>query len=131
MNLADVRAGITAALQTIPRFRVYDTFPGQLSPPAAVLALGPGTYEDDFDGAIRVTWTAVVLLSRADDTKAQQQLDKYLSSGYGTIIDAVNEDQTLFGTVDSCRVVGWNEPATFTIAGIDYIGAEVNIEAIG
>lgn len=131
MNLANVRSGITLALQTIPRFRVYETFPGQLSPPAAVLALGPGTYEDDFDGAVTVTWTAVVLLSRADDTKAQQALDKYLSTGYGTIIDAINEDQTLSGSVDSCRVVGWNEPATFTIAGIDYIGAEVNIECVG
>ena len=131
MNLPDVRSAITSALQTIPRFRVYDTFPGQISPPAAVLALGPGRYEEDFDGAIVVQYTAVVLLSRADDSKAQHALDKYLSSGYGTIVDAINEDPTLAGTVDSCRLTGWNEPATFTVAGIDYIGAEINIEAIG
>ena len=131
MNLSDVRSAITTQLQTIPRFRCYDTFPGQISPPAAVLALGPGRYEEDFDGAITVQWTAIVLLSRADDSKAQQALDRYLSTGFGTIVEAINGDSTLSGTVDSCRLTGWNEPATFTVAGIDYIGAEINIEAIG
>lgn len=131
MNLADVRAGLTSALQTVPKMRVYDTFPGQITPPAGVLALGPGSYDEDFDGAVIVNWTAIVLLSRADDPKAQRQLDKYLSTGYGTLVDAIAADPTLAGTVDSCRILGWADPGTFTIAGIDYIGAEVNIQAIG
>jgi len=96
-----------------------------------VLALGPGTYEDDFDGAVTVTWTAVLLPSRADDGGAEQALDKYLFDRIRTIIDAINTDPTLSDSVDSCRVVGWNEPATFTVAGIDYIGAEINIECVG
>lgn len=133
MNLQTVRQNLSAAIENVNNLRVYDSIPTQISPPAAVVILGDGTYSNDFDAAMLVNYTVLVLLTRADDRHGQERLDEFLSDGgvNDTIYTAVSNDPTLGGACDSARAVGWNQPATFTIAGIDYIGAEVTVEVLG
>ena len=132
MNLANVRAGIATRLATITSMRVYDTVPLTINPPAAVIALADGTVGVDFNNALSVNWTVIVLLSRVDDDRSQAVLDAHLSTtGTTSILAAIAADQTLSGSVDAAVVVGWDQPSTYTIAGIDYVGVELTVEVIG
>lgn len=132
MNLADVRAGLTSRLETIASMRVYDTVRSTINPPAAVVALSDGAVGADFDDAVTVNWAVIVMLSRIDDQRSQAVLDAHLSTtGADSILAAIAGDQTLDGAVDSAKVVGWDQPSTYTIAGIDYVGVELTVEVIG
>lgn len=133
MNLQTVRQNLAAALENVNGLRVYDTVPTQISPPAAIVILQDGTYDNDFDRAILVNYVALIALTRADDRHGQELLDEFLSDGgiNDSIYTQIAADSTLGGACDSARVVGWNPPNTFTIAGIDYLGVEINIEVLG
>lgn len=131
MNLQTVRQNLAAALENVNGLRVYDTVPTQISPPAAVVILSDGTYDNDFNSAITANYVALILLTRADDRHGQERLDEFLSIGNDSVYHQLGHDQTLDGACDSARVVGWNQPNTFTIAGVDYLGVEINIEVLG
>jgi hypothetical protein len=128
MNLALVRAGLTDVLGSVAGLRVYDTAPETIEPPAATVFLGSATVNDDFDGAYTVSWSIVLLVSRAaDDSRAQRALDSTIND----VVDAIDADNTLGGVVDSADVAGWDDPGTFTYGETDYIGTAVTVETIG
>lgn len=132
MNLADVRAALKTQLLTIDGLRVYDVIPASVEAPAALIGLGDGQYDQDFDDAVTVSWGVLVVLSRADDERAQRMLDLYLSTGTAeSLLAAVDADPTLDSTVDTSRVAGWDEPATVTIANTDYVAVNVRVETVG
>jgi len=131
MNLVDVRAGITNALQNIENLRIYEWIPSQVSPPAAVVSLGTGQYDADLDNGMIVNYGVLVMLTRADDQKGQARLDEFLGQGTNSIFNVIDTDPTLTDSCDSCRVTSWDNPGTFTIGGIEYLGVEVNLEVLG
>ena len=131
MNLASVRAGITSALQNGNNLRIYEWIPSQVQPPAAVVSLGTGQYDADLDDGMLVTYGVLVMLTRADDQKGQERLDDFLGQGDNSIYNAIDINPTLDGSCDSCRVTSWNNPGTFNIGGIEYLGVEVNLEVLG
>lgn len=131
MNLVDVRAGITNALQNIENLRIYEWVPSQVSPPAAVVSLGIGQYDADLDNGMIVNYGVLVMLTRADDQKGQARLDEFLGQGTNSIFNVIDSDPTLTDSCDSCRVTSWDNPGTFTIGGIEYLGVEVNLEVLG
>jgi hypothetical protein len=102
-----------------------------VQPPAAVVALGTGNYDQDFNDAMTVNYGVLVMLTRADDQHGQERLDEFLGQGNDSIYHVIDTDPTLGGSCDSARVVSWNNPGTFTIGGIEYLGVEVNIEVLG
>ena len=131
MNLVDVRAGITNALQNIENLRIYEWIPSQVSPPAAAVSLGTGQYDADLDNGMIVNSGVLVMLTRADDQKGQARLDEFLGQGTNSIFNVIDSDPTLTDSCDSCRVTSWDNPGTFTIGGIEYLGVEVNLEVLG
>jgi hypothetical protein len=131
MNLASVRTGITSALGTVSNLRIYEWIPSTIQPPAAVVSLGTGTYDSDLDNGMIVNYGVLVMLTRADDQLGQQRLDDFLGQGTDSIYYAIDTNPTLSGSCDSSRVTSWNNPGTFTIGGIEYLGVEVNIEVLG
>ena len=131
MNLTSVRAGITEALQNINNLRIYEWIPSQVSPPAAVISLGTGQYDADLDEGMTVTYGVLVMLTRADDQKGQARLDEFLGQGNDSVYQAIDTNPTLGGSCDSCRVTSWNNPGTFNIGGIEYLGVEINLEVLG
>ena len=105
--------------------------PSQVSPPAAVVSLGTGQYDADLDDGMIVNYGVLVMLTRADDQKGQARLDEFLGQGTNSIFNVIDTDPTLTGSCDSCRVTSWDNPGTFTIGGIEYLGVEVNLEVLG
>jgi len=131
MNLASVRAGITTALQNVDNLRIYEWIPSTIQPPAAVVSLGTGQYDADNTEGMLVNYGVLVMLTRADDQNSQQRLDEFLGQGNDSIYQVIDADPTLSDSCDSCRVTSWNNPGTFTIGGIEYLGVEVNLEVLG
>jgi len=131
MNLASVRAGIKTALQGVSDLRIYEWIPSQLSPPAAVVSLGTGQYDADFNDGMSVNYGVLVMLTRADDQHGQERLDAFLGQGVNSVFYVIDANPTLSASCDSARVTSWNNPGTFTIGGIEYLGVEVNIEVLG
>jgi len=131
MNLASVRAGIGDALQNVDNLRIYEWVPSQVQPPAAVVSLGTGSYDADYNDGMVVTYGVLVMLTRADDQHGQERLDEFLGQGNDSIYHVIDADPTLGGSCDSCRVTSWNNPGTFTSGGIEYLGVEVNLEVLG
>jgi hypothetical protein len=131
MNLASVRAGITTALQNVDNLRIYEWIPSTIQPPAAVVSLGTGQYDADNTDGMLVNYGVLVMLTRADDQNSQQRLDEFLGQGNDSIYQVIDTDPTLSDSCDSCRVTSWNNPGTFTIGGIEYLGVEVNLEVLG
>jgi hypothetical protein len=131
MNLASVRAGITNALQNVNNLRIYEWIPSTIQPPAAVVSLGTGQYDADNTDGMLVNYGVLVMLTRADDQNSQQRLDEFLGQGNDSIYQVIDTDPTLSDSCDSCRVTSWNNPGTFTIGGIEYLGVEVNLEVLG
>jgi hypothetical protein len=131
MNLASVRAGITHALESINNLRIYEWIPSTIQPPAAVVSLGTGQYDADLDNGMVVNYGVLVMLTRADDQNSQQRLDEFLGQDTDSIYYAIDTNPTLSGSCDSARVTSWNNPGTFTIGGIEYLGVEVNLEVLG
>lgn len=131
MNLASVRAGISDTLQNVNNLRIYEWIPSTIQPPAAVVSLGTGQYDADFNEGMIVNYGVLVMLTRADDQLGQQRLDDFLGQGTDSVYHVVDANPTLNGSCDSARVTSWNNPGTFSIGGIEYLGVEVNIEVLG
>jgi len=131
MNLASVRAGISDTLQNVNNLRIYEWIPSTIQPPAAVVSLGTGQYDADFNEGMVVNYGVLVMLTRADDQLGQQRLDDFLGQGTDSVYYVIDANPTLSGSCDSARVTSWNNPGTFTIGGIEYLGVEVNLEVLG
>ena len=131
MNLASVRAGISDTLQNVNNLRIYEWIPSTIQPPAAVVSLGTGQYDADFNEGMVVNYGVLVMLTRADDQLGQQRLDDLVGQGSDSVYYVVDANPTLNGSCDSARVTSWNNPGTFSIGGIEYLGVEVNIEVLG
>jgi len=131
MNLASVRAGISDTIQNVNNLRIYEWIPSTIQPPAAVVSLGTGQYDADFNEGMVVNYGVLVMLTRADDQLGQQRLDEFLGQGTDSVYYVIDANPTLNGSCDSARVTSWNNPGTFSIGGIEYLGVEVNIEVLG
>lgn len=78
-RLGDLRTGLKAALLTIDGLRVYATMPAAPQTPAA--AVIPRSREDlSFDGDCRYRFAIWIYVNPTDLTRAQTQIDEYLSS---------------------------------------------------
>jgi hypothetical protein len=123
MDLAAIRDGLADAIRTLPGVTVYKTPPTSVNPPAVVIHSGEPLVEyhtANARGLATVRLNVSVLVSRADDTRAVQALDGYLSSGTGSdrsLIDAIEADRTLGGAVDSLAVESASGPFANTDGG--------------
>lgn len=131
MNLESVRAGLANVAANVNGLHIYEWVPSSINPPAAVISLNSGLYDSDFSDGMTVQYSILVMLTRADDKYSQASLDEFLSQGNDSFFAAVDADPTLGGVCDSARLIGWQDPSTYTIAGIDYVGVEINVEVIG
>ncbi len=136
-SLSEIKAGLKATLVAyLPSdVRCYAEEPPSPQPPA-VWIYGPveGTrYDQDFDGATAWVLEAIVGLTAADLSRAQDAMNAYLSpAGARSLRAAVRADETLGGTVDYARVVGVGEsPRLVDAAGSQLLRASVRIEARG
>jgi hypothetical protein len=126
------RDGLASVLSQVTGIRAFGEAPGAISPPCAVVIPGrPAiTYGETLDGETDLNLLAVILLSAANDTSGQENLDDYLDShGPKSVNAAVNSDPTLRGTCSYAVVVGVNQYGIIDYAGQNYIGATFLVQA--
>jgi hypothetical protein len=129
-SLSTIRTGLQTRLATITGLNAYDRAPGTVTVPAAIVI--PGTIEFDETmarGSDLYTFRVRLLVQRATETYAQEDLDAYLAgSGASSVKAAIEGDISLGGVADWTRVTGVPAYGDVTHAGIDYLGADFNVE---
>lgn len=126
-TISEIRDALKTRLQTISGLNVYDTVPGAVNPPAAVIRRrrGPtpatlGATNHDYEFAI------TIVTSLADDRAAQDKLDEFLSgSGALSVMDAIDADADLGDVVEFAQVRAIEEDSVIEYAGVQYLGADI------
>ncbi len=127
MNISTLLDEIKVALAAgVSNVDVYDTVPGRINPPAAILSLGQGRYHDTFDGSMTVEVLVTLLASRADERAGQDKLHSFLLP---TAVVAAIEDGTYTQNVDVV-VVSWESPASVEVGGTPYYTVGFRVECI-
>lgn len=106
MDFAAIRQAIAARLQTIDGLTVYPGAQDVISPPCAWPILRPPVNLNVTlgDGEADITYQIFVAVGMNDTSNAQDELDTYLTTGTAmSIIDAVEADSTLGGTVEAAN----------------------------
>lgn len=125
-SVGALRDGLKTRLQTIAGLRVYDTVPGEVSPPAAVVRPESITFDSSMSrGSDDFVFTVLVLVSTAVDRVAQDKLDGYLDgAGALSVKAAIEADPDLGGAADWTNVTGVRNYGLVEYAGVPYLGAE-------
>lgn len=131
MDLADVMDEVAARLGTIAGLRVHAHPPGSVTPPAAVVSY-PDTYTFDETygrGMDRMTLPVVVVVGKASDRAARDQLGVYVDGSGAASVKQVLESGT-YTAFHTVRVVG-AEFDVVTIAAVDYLAATFDLDIAG
>lgn len=129
-SVSDLRQGLATRLATIPGLRAAATAPDAPRPPQAIVM--PDRIDYDLSmarGADRFFFTIILLVSRADDRAAQNNLDAYIT-GPSSIKAAIEGDRTLGGKADTCRVTQMRNYAAVSVGEVLYLGAEFDVEVV-
>jgi hypothetical protein len=130
-TIAQMRAGLTTRLATISGLTTAAYMPDTPNVPGAYVGPAIVDYDETFNNEATYTFTVTVVVSRADETQGQTDLDPYLEpTGSSSIPAAINADFTLAGLVDSTRVIRAT-PGFKDFAGIDYFAAELEVQIFG
>jgi len=130
----EIQAGIKGRLETIDGLHAYATEPEKPNPPQAYPRLVDWTYDQEFAFGGEVSmlyhfdvWVLVPLVP--DFNRAQTMLNPYLSaSGTRSVKLAIEEDVTLGGIVESCRLTGGGAYGKAEIGSIPVLGASMRLE---
>lgn len=131
-SVSAIRDGLRSRLATISGLRVPDRPPGEVSTPAAIVT-GPAINYDSTmaRGSDDFTFTVTLLVSRAWDRAAEQQLDGYLAGSGSTSVKQVLEATPAglgVSGVDFVRVVSTTEPDSIEVGTIAYLGVLITVE---
>lgn len=128
MNLDTVTTNLKTAMSGIG-CTVYDYVPDRVTPPCIVLAVGAGTYQNDFDDQMTAEWVAHLIVSKSNDRSAQKKIREYANpTGAKSVRAAIEADKTLGGAVGDAAVVEWDVPSEIEIAGTSYASVGFSIE---
>lgn len=115
-SVHDVKVALGSALSTITGLRSYAYQPDQINAPMAVPILDEIQYHDAMmGGMVTQRYRVGVIVGRAAERTAQNNLDAYLSYGSGGVRYAIEQDPTLGGVAQASIV----ESAS-NISSIDY-----------
>lgn len=130
-----VRDAVKARLETVAGMsagKVHDTVPSDVTPPCLIIAPADPTafYRTSFDSA-DLLFDITLLVSKAWDRSAQDQLDSFLSdSGTASIFAAIEGGGgNLGGTVDYATIGEVRNYGLITYAGVQYLGCEFTLTA--
>jgi hypothetical protein len=128
-KLSDLRAGLAKNLSTIPGLRVAQLVPEQVNPPVAVLTRSTVNYHLDMRGGLTEWQMQVQLVAgRMADQQAQRTIDAWLDwDGDYSVRRAIESDQTLDGSAQTCIVTSADALTTLHIGDSEYLGVVVNV----
>ena len=127
-SFSAIRDGLKTVLQTIDAgLEVYDTVPGQINVPCAIIGV-PERVEYDLAiarGADGWFIPVRIHVQLSDYKQAQDELDAYLDSKAGKSVKlAVESDQTLGGVASTLQVKEVRDYGEYTYGNTTYLGAE-------
>lgn len=130
-TISQLRAGLKTRLATISGLRAYDKWPGNVTPPGAIVMPVDGEYDqvmgDNPDTVYKFEVTLAVQLGSYET--AQDKLDEYVNpAGARSVRAAINGDRTLGGVADATWVRRFREYGTLDINGKDYAGVIFDVE---
>jgi hypothetical protein len=111
---SQVKDGLKVRIETIPGLRAFDYQPDQVNPPFAFPTLDEIRYHQTGmgSGGVVMDFTITIVVGRASERTAQDELDKYTAfSGTQSIRAALEADRTLGGVADDLIV---NSSGNFT-----------------
>jgi hypothetical protein len=123
-----IRQGIATRLATIPGLRTSATMLDDPRPPVAMVI--PERIEYDLTaqrGVDRYIFNIQVLVSRADDRAAQNNIDPYIT-GPTSVKEAMFADPTLGGAAQTSRVTDLRSYGQVLYGETLYLGAEFVVE---
>lgn len=131
MDLAAVMDEVGTALARVPGLRPFPYSVDAITPPAAVVGWPDEiTYDSTMGrGMDTITLPVYVLVGRVDQRSARDVLARYLDGGNPGSLKAVIE-RGPHVAFDSVRVVK-ADPQSLTSAGVDYIGAVLELNIVG
>lgn len=133
MDLVAVRNNLAASITLYTGLRADGQARDSVSPPCAVIIPGQPfiSYGDTMDGAVTVNLLVLLLISDAAPLeKTQRALDAYLgvdtNPAVGSSVpEAIEEDNTLGGTVHYIQAVTADNYGRVEYAGVTYFGARI------
>ena len=127
-TVSAIRQGIATRLATIPGLRSSATMLDDPRPPVAMVI--PERVEYDLNarrGVDRYIFVVQVLVSRADDRAAQNNLDPYIV-GPTSVKEALFADPTLDGSAQTSRVTDVRSYGQVLYGETLYLGVEFAVE---
>jgi len=129
-KLADIRDGLADAMGTISGLRTSSTVPDYPRPPIAIVLPDRLVYDlNARRGADTYFFTIMLLVGRADDRAAQNNLDAFIV-GDGSIKAAVESDRTLGGVANTCRVTEMGNYSSMSVGDTLYLAASFTVEVV-
>lgn len=122
-----VRDGLADRLRTISGLEVYETMPGTVQAPAAVVTPAGGTIVrfNTSSGSHDMFFTVVVLVQSSDFTSAQENLADYMdTTGSLSIKAAIEGDVDLGNTAHWVVVTTVGSMRELTVDATAYLAAE-------
>jgi hypothetical protein len=106
-TISQVKDGLKARINTVSGLRAFDYQPDQVNPPFAWPTLDTITYHQTGmnNGGVVMNFTITLVVNRAAERVAQDQLDQYMSwDGAKSLRAAIEADRTLGGVCDDLIV---------------------------
>lgn len=130
MNIGNVRAALAGALTDALGIQAYDYVPDSIHGTGAYVYPDAFAYHADFDNDTNPDFIVRLLVSSVATRGGQQELDTLIStSGTGSVIAAIEADDTLGGVISSCKVAALRNYGVLTLPdGVRYFSAELVIE---
>jgi hypothetical protein len=117
-------------MATIEGLRVSATVPDAPRPPVAIVLPERLVYDlNARGGANTFFFTIMVIVARADDRTAQNNLDSFII-GATSIKAAIEGDRTLGGVADTCRVTDMNNYSSMSVGDTLYLAAQFSVEVV-
>jgi hypothetical protein len=103
--------------------------PDNPNPPVAIVIPRTVSFDDTFrKGMQTYSFNVMVIVGRADERSAQNNLDAYCSStGASSIKLAVQSDKTLGGNAFDVRVTDMTNYGQITVGEVVYLSAEFQV----
>ena len=122
MNLSTIRDDLKTRLGTISGLQTYDVVPAKPEVPCAIVEPFSGIPHQSFErGSGDVRFSVTMLVQCADWPSAQDALDGFISTGAGSVIDAL---ETAAGGSEDVTVEAWDGYGT-TALGENLYGTVV------
>jgi hypothetical protein len=132
-SIKALRDGLKTRLATLTGLYTHDTIPDDVYPPAAIVGF-PTAVRYDFamrTPVSRYTFPVRLIAGRVAEAEGQDKIDDLVSpDGALSVRAALDADPTLGGVAQSSRVVEARDFGVYEVAGVGYIGGELEIEVI-